>query len=88
MTCPQPKPHIQGSVKLTDEQIELLEELAEGNDYWSNAHEFIHQSLGRELSSLSDKQLDWYYVIEASLNVELDKIEARRAFEYGSQHYP
>jgi hypothetical protein len=79
---------VQGNVKLTDEQIKLLEELASDSDYWSNALDFIHQTLGRELSSLSDKQVDWYYQIIASLDVEFNRREAIKAFENGAEYHP
>jgi len=58
----------------------MLAELAENSEYWNAANDFIQQMKGRWLPSLTDKQVDWYYDIQASLAVEVDRREARIAF--------
>ena len=78
---------LQGSINaqsskvcLTDEQQTLLAELADDSEYWKKAHDFFKQVEGRELSSLTDKQENWYINIEASINRENDLREAMIAF--------
>lgn len=67
-------------VSLTDEQMLMLESLRVDNHYWSKAYDFIKNILGREVSSLREAQRNWYYVILASINREIDFSEARKAF--------
>jgi hypothetical protein len=67
-------------VYLTDAQTSMLEELSPTSDYWTKSHDFIHQVLGREICSLSQSQLNWYYNIKASLDREIEFDEARVAF--------
>lgn len=77
-----------GAVRLTNEQMDMLGELADsGNEYWEKVQGFILRMKNRELSSLSDAQVDWYYNISASLNREIDLREARIAFGEDSEQF-
>ena len=69
-----------GKVELGDEKWNLLAELADASEYWSKAHDFLKSVQDREFSSLSHRQVDWYYSIDASLDKELQLREAREAF--------
>ena len=69
-----------GKALLTDDQWAMLAKLAEDSEYWSKANDFMKQMDGRWLSSLTVNQLDWYYRIDASLDVEINKHEGRIAF--------
>lgn len=75
----------QSKVQLSDEMWDLLAELAEGNDYWSEAHDFMKSIHGRELSFMSEKQVDWFYNIESSLGRELQLREAKEAWGEDSE---
>lgn len=70
----------QGKVCLNDEKQTLLAELAEDSEYWSKAQDFFKQVEGFELSSLTDRQEDWYYIISATLDKEHNAREAKIAF--------
>lgn len=67
-------------VILTDDQWSMLEKLAEDSEYWKTVSDFMNGNNGRLLSSLSVKQVDWYYNIDAGLDVEVDKHEGKIAF--------
>lgn len=70
---------------MTQELMTLMEELAEGSEYWKTALSFVRSMSNRKIGTLSAKQQDWIHNIIASLKVELDKREAERAFgeEFG-----
>jgi len=74
-----------GRVFMKDEKWELLAQLAEDSDYWSKAQDFMKQVHGRELSSMSNKQVDWYYNIDASLDRELSLKEAKEGWGEDSE---
>jgi len=74
-----------GRVFMNDEKWDLLAQLAEDGDYWSKAQDFMKSVHGRELSSMSDKQVDWYHNIDASLDRELNLREAKVAFGEDSE---
>lgn len=65
---------------LTDDQWSMLEKLAEDSEYWKTVSDFMNGNNGRLLSSLSVKQVDWYYNIEAALGTEVERHEGRIAF--------
>ena len=71
---------VTGKVSLSDDKWDLLAELAESDDYWSKAQEFMKQVHGRGLSSMSDKQVEWYYNIDAALGKQLQYNEAKEAW--------
>ena len=66
---------------MTQERIDLLDELAGTNDYWKSARSFLKGVEHREASSLSEKQQDWIENIVASLGVELNRKVAKELFE-------
>jgi len=66
---------------MTQEQVTLMEELAEDNSYWKTALSFIRSSSSRKWGTLSVKQQDWIMDIIASLGVELNRREAEEVFE-------
>ena len=80
MTWPNPGNASQGSIQLSDEKWTILAELADASEYWSKAHGFLLQHNGRELSSMTDRQVDWYYSIGAALDRELQMREAREVW--------
>ncbi len=67
-------------IGMDDDKLELMKELAEDNNYWKGSLGFFRQVASRKLSSLTDKQRDWLYSIEASLSKELSKREGVEAF--------
>lgn len=69
-----------GKALLTDDQWLMLAKLAKDSEYWKTANNFMKGIRGHELTSLSVKQLDWYYTIEARLDVEINKQTAREVF--------
>lgn len=66
---------------MTQEKVDIMEELAEDNEYWKTALSFFRSVSTRKFSTLSDRQKDWLYNIVDSLEVELNRKEARKAFE-------
>jgi len=74
-----------GRVFLSDPKWDLLAELAEDSEYWSKAQDFMKQVHGRELSSMSNKQADWYYNIDAALGKELQLKEAKEVWGEDSE---
>ncbi len=68
---------------MTQAKMDVMEELAKDDEYWKTALSFIRSSSTRKMSTLSEKQKSWLYNIIDSLEVELDKKEAREAFERG-----
>lgn len=68
-------------IGMTEDKVSLMEELAEDNVYWSNALSFMRSIQTRKLSSLTNRQRNWLYDIDAALGVELNKRIAREAFE-------
>lgn len=69
-----------GKAILSDDQWRMLAKLAEDSEYWKTANDFMKGIGGRWLSSLSVKQVEWYYDIDAKLGVEVNKREGRIAF--------
>lgn len=67
---------------LTDDQWFIMIKLAEDSEYWKTADKFMKSIEGRWLGSLTKKQVDWYYSIDATLDVEINRREARIAFGY------
>lgn len=75
-------------VSLTDEQMGMLCELADsGAEYWEKVQGFILQNKDRDVNELTLKQQDWYYVIKASIDREIDLREAKLAFGEDSEQY-
>jgi hypothetical protein len=64
-------------VSLHDDQWSVLEHLREDSDYWEGVHSFLCSMNGRPLTSLSQKQQEWYEDIFAALSVEVERREAR-----------
>lgn len=67
-----------GSVPFTDlgmtqGKLDLMNELAEENDYWMRACAFVRATTHRKLSSLSDFQRRWLTTIILDLDYELEK---------------
>ncbi len=58
---------------MTDQKMDLLKELAENNDYWKRAYQFVRSSANRKLFSLSDNQRRWLTTIILDLDDELHK---------------
>lgn len=71
---------LSGRVVLSDDEWAMLAKLAGASEYWKTAYDFMRGVKGRELFSLTDKQLGWYYDIEARLAVEVWRLEAKRVF--------
>lgn len=69
-----------GRATLSKKQWAILAKLAGDSEYWKTSQSFMRGINGHELSSLSEKQLDWYNTIEASLNVEIDRKTTREVF--------
>lgn len=69
-----------GKAILTEDQWLMLTKLAEDSEYWESAKIFMISVDGRELHSLSEKQFNWYYDIDAGLDVEVNRREGRIAF--------
>lgn len=68
-------------VALSDDQWKTLIRLRDaGVEYWITAHDFICSNNGRALSSLTNKQLNWFYEIDATLDREVDRHEGRIAW--------
>jgi len=76
-----PKAHID-KIALSEDQWNILIKLRDAGDskYWEAAHDFVCSNNGRVLSSLSDKQLNWFYEIDAALDREVDRHEGRIAW--------
>ena len=75
-----------GLALLDEDKRLMLDNLANSDtkdygqrEYWKTANFFIKQIWGRWLPSLSEKQRDWYYDIDARLNVVVWRHEARIA---------
>ncbi len=85
MTSPDSSTVPDGKVFMSDEKWDLLAQLAEDSDYWNTAQDFAKQVHGRELSSMSDKQVDWFHNIEAALGREFYLKEAKEAFGEDSE---
>ncbi len=86
MTWQSPGNIVQSKVQLSEEKQVLLAELANTSEYWSKAQDFTKQVNGRELSSMTDRQVDWYHSIDAGFDRELQLKEAKDAFgEYAEQ---
>jgi len=60
-------------IGINEEEMQLLEELAEDIDYWKSACSFVKSLRNRKFSSLTDKQRNWLDSIKSSLEDELDK---------------
>lgn len=58
---------------VTEDKMNLLEELAEDNSYWKKAHDFLKSIVGRWPSSLTYNQRQWLTTIILDLDSELDK---------------
>ena len=71
-------------IGMTQEKLDLMKELAENNEYWRNASSFIRAVANRKLSSLSLRQRNWIYEIDASLGDELNKKIAKELFDEGT----
>jgi len=69
-----------GKAILTDDQWLMLAKLAEDNEYWKAASDFMKSIDSRWLSSLSVKQVEWYNDIDARLEVEVNRHEGRIAY--------
>ncbi len=80
MTWPSSSDAPSGKILFSDEKWDILAKLAEDSDYWSKAQDFMKSIHGRELSSVSDKQADWYYSIDTALEKELQLKEAKEVF--------
>lgn len=74
-----------GRVFMSDDKWDMLAQLAEDSDYWSKAQDFAKSVHGRELSSMSDKQVEWYYNIDAALGKQLQYKEAKEAWGEDSE---
>jgi len=68
------------TVFLQDDQWSALEQLAITSEYWRTAASFLYRMNDRLLSSLTDRQKEWYEELHAELNVQVDRREARIAF--------
>jgi len=68
-------------VGMTEEKYKLLEVLAKDDKYWRNAQSFLRQVEGVRISTLTLRQRNWIYDIEASLGVELNRRAAKEVFE-------
>ena len=80
MTWPSSNTVPPGKILLSDEKWDILAKLAEDDDYWSKAQDFMKSIHGRELSSISNKQADWYHNIDATLDRELQLKEAKEVW--------
>ena len=85
MTWPSPSDDSSEKILFSDEKWDILAKLAEGGDYWSKAQDFMKSIHGRELSSISDKQADWYHNIDAALDKELQLKEAKEVWGEDSE---
>ncbi len=85
MTSPDSNTVPDGKVFMSDEKWDLLAQLAEDSDYWNTAQDFAKQVHGRELSSMSDKQVYWFQNSEAALGREFYYREAKEAFGADSE---
>jgi len=76
------------TVIVMDEQWFMLSRLIksgychspEDTEYWKRANDFLLSINDRLLSSLTEKQMEWFYDIIASLDWEIDKREGRIAW--------
>jgi len=68
-------------VGMTQDKIELMKELAEDSEYWASALKFFNSVASRKLTSLTVRQRDWLFSIEASLSDELNKMAAKEVFD-------
>lgn len=69
-----------GKALLTDDQWLMMAKLAEDSEYWNSANDFMKSVDGHWLGSLSVKQLNWYYDIDARLDAEVNKHKGKIAF--------
>ncbi len=65
---------------MTQIKMDMMTILAEDDDYWKTALQFVKSTSGRKFATLSVKQQDWVENIVASLDVEINRKEAREAF--------
>ena len=65
---------------MTQEKMDMMAVLAEDDDYWKTALQFVRSTSGRKFATLSVKQQDWIENIIASLAVEINKKEGMEAF--------
>lgn len=68
-------------VQMDEEKRSLLKELAEDNEYWESALNFVNSTGGKDFHSLTDKQADWLTSIMAELEVRLNRRTARELFK-------
>jgi len=76
------------TVIIMDEQWFMLSRLIKSGychnpkdtEYWRKANDFLLSINDRLLSSLTEKQVEWFYDIIESLNWEIDKREGRIAW--------
>lgn len=68
-------------IGMTEDKMRLLEELAQDNNYWKNSLYFIRSVSSRKLHSLTLRQRNWLFDIDATLGVELNKRTAREVFD-------
>lgn len=52
-------PTIMEVYKITDDEIEVIENKGEESEYWMNCYEFIVEILDKTINQLSEKQIDW-----------------------------
>ena len=65
---------------MTQEMMDIMAEIAEDNEYWKTALQFVRSTSGRKFNTLSEKQQIWVENIIASLAVEINKKEGRDVF--------
>lgn len=58
---------------MTQDKLNLLQELAEDSDYWMKTYKFVGAIKYRRISSLSDNQRRWLTTIIMDLDSELYK---------------
>lgn len=68
---------------MNDDKWDLLSELAGGNEHWSRVLSFMKEVKDRELSSLTQRQVDWMCEISMGLQRELDRRDAKEVFRDG-----
>ncbi len=61
------------SIGMTQEKMDLLEELSEEGGYWERACLFVRVATNRHLYSLTLRQRNWLTEIVFSLGIELEK---------------
>lgn len=54
---------IQEAYKITDDELDALDEKAQESDYWDKAYNFVLQVIDKNLETISDKQQVWLETI-------------------------